>query len=544
MTTSLVPASARRLLLLICAALAALAGCSTTEPQRAAAEPRASTAPAPAPAAAPTASANFAPALRCMDTLLLDYGVRDITVMVDDLADPAKGATGAKDMLVAVVASMTQRSRAIRVIASGKEWGNTANTMAALKREQFAVAPQFALRGALSLQDNQTTRRGNETVASASLGIDLTLLTTQDFSVVPGVASRNTAILTKHGRGYDGRVDLQKFGVTFSLASSSGAVTADATRALVELASIELFGRLARVPYWSCLGVNETHPGVAAEMQDWYDTMAVRPVELIKYFQSQLRLRRLYEGPIDGAANAQLKDGVARYREALGLARKAELSLEFFKAYLGADHVKIAASLAPAAPAPVQVATVAPVPPVSNAPIAPPAAAPVNNARVNPAPVNSPAPATAAPRPVATNSLSLRIATSSDTRPGSKPGKAVQLTIRPSRDAHVYCYMQDKEGQVKRFFPNRFQRDSRVQPADGLKLPGAMKFEIGLPPQGVRETVACFATEQDVLAQLPDAFNVGDFDTLPVGSLDQVKSAFAQATRGPLAQDTILLQSK
>jgi hypothetical protein len=264
----------------------------------------------------------------------------------------------------------------------------------------------------------------------------------------------------------------------------------------------------------------------------------VQPAELIRYFQSQLRLRRVYDGPIDGAANAPLKDAVARYREALGLSHEAKLSLDFFKAYLAADHAQVATHLAPPATAPVQVATIAPVPPVSYA-----AQAPV-------APSTTPAPASAASpsRPPATptsaapaSSLSLHITTSSD--PRNKQGRAVQLSIRPNRDAHVYCYMQDKDNQVKRFFPNRFQRDSRVQ-ADGLRLPGAMRFEIGLPPRGVHETVACFATEQDVLARLPDTFNAGDFDALPVASLDQVRTALAQAANGVLAQDTIQLQAK
>jgi hypothetical protein len=531
MTTSQVPASSRRLLPLLCAALAALAGCATNEPQNPTTAPRANPAPAPAAVPAATPIAGFAPALRCMDTLLLDYGVRDVTVMVDDLSDATKGAAGAKDMLVSVVAAMTQRSRAIRVIATGKEWGNTVNAMAAAKREQFAVVPQYALRGALSLQDNQTTRRGSENLPSALLGIDLTLLTTQDFSVVPGIASRNSAVLFKQGRAFDGRAEMPKFGITFGLNSSSGAIAADATRALVELASIELFGRLARVPYWTCLGMNEAHAGVTAEIQDWYDSMAVQPAELIKYFQSQLRLRRVYEGPIDGAANAQLKDGVARYREALGLSREAKLSLDFFKAYLAADHVQIATSLAPA---PVQVASIAPVPPVSYAPLSP--AAPAN--------VTSAPPATARPASgvAPASALSLRIATGQDTR--RTPGRAVQLTIRPSRDAHVYCFMQDENRKIMRFFPNRFQRDSRVLPSEGLKLPGVMPFEITLPARGTQETVACFATEQDVLAQLPDSFNAGDFDPLPVASMDQVKSAFFKAANGALAQESLQVQPK
>jgi hypothetical protein len=527
MTMLPIHASARLVFPLAVAAFAALMGCTSVAPQRPAADnqtPERRTAAAPAPV---QPIANFSPALRCMDTLLLDYGARDLTVIVEDLADQTKGTGGgAKDTLNAVVADMTQRSRAIRLVASGKDWGNTVNAMLALKQEQFAVTPQYALRGSINLLDNQTVQRNGENVAASVLGIDLTMLTTQDLSVVPGIATRNSVVLFRQGKAYDGKAEIRKFGVNFGLSASGGDVVGHASRALVELASIELFGRLARVPYWTCLGMTEAHEGVAAEIQGWYDTMASQPSEIIRYFQTQLRARRIYEGPIDGAINAQLKEAVARYREALGLTRENKISLDFFKAYLAADHREIEGKLAPTAPAPTQVAA-APAPaPAVTAPIAPRA----DTVMV----VTGQAPK---------NQLALRVGTVNDVRRFGR-GEPVQLTIRPSRDAHVYCFLQDETKKIIRFFPNRFQRDSRVQTAEGLTLPGSMRFEIVMNPRGLQETISCFATERDVLAQLPAGVNVGDFDPLPVASLDQVKSAFVKAANGALAQETFQLQPK
>jgi hypothetical protein len=507
-------------------AAALLSGCATTGSQKPAAENR--TAETKAPAAV-QASANFAPALRCMDTLLLDYGARDITVLVEDLVDQTKGAgAGAKEMLTSVVSDMTQRSRAIRVVASGKDWGNTVNAMLALKREQYSAAPQYALRGSFSQLDNQTVQHNNERVGASVLGLDLTLLTTQDLSVVPGVASRNSITLFRPGKAFDGKAELRKFGVDFGLSTGSGEVVGQASRTLVELASIELFGRLARVPYWTCLGLTEAHQGVAGEMQDWYDAMAVQPSELIKYFQGQLRARRVYEGPIDGAVNPQLKEAVARYREALGLTREAKLSLDFFKAYLAADHRQLEAKLAAAAP--VQVAAIpAPANPAP-APLA--AKTPAADTVVV---VNGPS--------AKNNPLALRVGTVNEARKFAR-GEAIQLMIRPNRDAHVYCFLQDENKKIIRFFPNQFQPDSRVRTAEGLQLPGAMRFEITMNPRGVRETISCFATDRDVLAQLPAEVNATDFDPLPVASLDQIKSAFVKVANGAVAQDTFQIQPK
>lgn len=489
--------------------IAALAACTSMP------APNSERAPTASPAQAAPAIGNFSAGLRCMDTLLLDYGARDLTVIVEDLADPTqRSGAGAKDLLIAAVSDMTQRSRAIRLVASGKDWGNTANYLSqALKRDPFAVVPQYALRGSIGMQD------GAAGSSAALLNLDLTLLSTRDMSVVPGLSARNQAVLFRTGNALSGKAELSKFGIRYELAPGGGDGFARALRAVIEVGAIELVGRLARVPYWTCLGATDANPAVAAEIQDWYDSMAARPSDIIGFFQGQLRLRRIYDGPIDGTVNGELKEAVARYREALGLSREPKVSLDFFKAYLGADHHRFEAQLAPA-----------------------PAAA--GNASAQP--VSLPAPPLPAP-PVApsvsTAPLTLRIAAANDARRFAR-GSAVQLTIRPSRDAHVYCFLQDEHHKIMRFFPNRFQSDSRVQPDRGLQLPGAMRFEIVMNARGAQQTVACFATDHDVLAQLPAPLTAGDFETLPVASLEQVRGAFASVTGGALAQQSFQLQAK
>ena len=433
------------------------------------------------PAATAPATSSFGPALRCMDTLLLDHGVRDLSVIVEELADPSqqKAQAGTKDMLVTAVSDMTQRSRAVRLVAANAEWGQTVAVMnQAQKRDAYAVAPQFALRGTLRSVDG-----------GRAISLDLMLLTTQDMSVVPGTATQNAALLR------NGHAEFTKFGQTIT------APAGGAQRALAELAVIELFGRLAKVPYWSCLGVPADNPAVAAEIQDWYDAMAARPAELVTYFQQQLRIRQVYDGPIDGTVSPAFKDAVVRTRDGLGLSREPKLSLDLFKAYLGADIVGLQAKIR------------------ASAPMA--------------------ASATAA----ATSPLTLRVATSADSRRLTR-GEAVQLSIRPSRDAHVYCYLQDEKRQVTRFFPNRFQRDSRVQPATGLQLPGSMRFELTMNTRGIPETVACFATERDVLAELPAGVDGGDFQPLPAATLDQVRQAFVKVSGGALAHESFELRAR
>ena len=90
----------------------------------------------------------------------------------------------------------------------------------------------------------------------------------------------------------------------------------------------------------------------------------------------------------------------------------------------------------------------------------------------------------------------------------------------------------------------RFLREARVAAAEGVRLPGAMRFEIRMNPRGVQETVSCFATERDVLAELPGGLGAADFDPLPVATLEQLRSGFVSVTGGTLGQEVFHVQPK
>jgi serine/threonine-protein kinase len=123
-----------------------------------------------------------------------------------------------------------------------------------------------------------------------------------------------------------------------------------------------------------------------------------------------------------------------------------------------------------------------------------------------------------------------------------QPGERIELQLVTSNDAHVYCYLQDEHKRIVRFYPNRFQGSSLVKANTPLTLPGGMRFEIIANAQKLPETVTCFASERDVWSQLPAAVLGSDFDKLAVGSLDELKSAFARATGNSLVQASFQLQ--
>jgi hypothetical protein len=294
-------------------------------------------------------------------------------------------------------------------------------------------------------------------------------------------------LIQKQGIGLDADAQYKKLGVNFTTTLSRAEGNAQALRNLVELAVIELFGKLTKTPYWLCLGADPKSEPVRTEIADWYYTMTGDASEMIGYFQYQLSIRGFYVGPVDGKSNAALGEAISRYRVALGLAPGSKIDREFFAAYLNGDHARIQAQNAGKPPA---VATVLQV-------------APINLA-------------------ISTGKADAKF----------RRGEPINFSVRVDRDAYVYCFMRDRSNNVLRLYPNRFAQEPLVRAAQSLELPGRMKFKLNASEDGTSATVACFAAPKEVLASLPLIMKTADFEALPGFSLAQVRTAFATAA-GP-----------
>lgn len=494
----------RALPALICA-ISVLGGCATIDTKGPVIE--ATETLSKGPQHAPFVSiTNFSHALRCMDDLMIVYGVRDLSVLVEDLVDKTeKVNAGTKDMLISAVSDMSRRSRAVRLVTFGADSGNLANFLFNAEiKDAYSVIPDYDIRGSISQFDDNVAKKqvdgaftfSNFGIGAAAtggtsiLGLDLTMISTRDYAVIPGVTARNSVVIFKEGKGADAEASISKLGINFSMTVTRNEGQAQALRTLVELAAVELFGKLKKIPYWTCLGANPSNPSIQNEMYDWHYSMVTHG-EFIGYMQKQLRLRGVYNGPLDGQSNQAFADAVVTYRRALGMSPEPSLELDFFKAYLNADHRAI-----------------------EERPIL---------AQATPAPDSNQPP------------LQLSV-----TVPGKTgkfgAGEPINLEIMANRDAHVYCYLRDESAQVQRFYPNRFQEDSFVAAGRPLRVPGAMRFQIVANDKGVSETVACFATDQDVMTRLSPAVAGTDFENLANPSLDRLRAEFARVSEGTVAE--------
>lgn len=445
---------------------------------------------------------NFSDSLRCMDNMMISYGVRDVTMMAEDLVDSTKKVSvGSRDMVISAISDMTRRSRAVKLSAYGQDSSNVIGFLQNAKKEtQFQLIPQYDIRGSISQMDENILRKqadtgigfegkvigfgvGRSKSASANvIAMDLSIIKTDDLSIIPGVISKNQMLVMKEGDATDSEASIKKFGINFSQSIARNEGNAAAVRNLFELATIELFGRLLKLPYWKCLSIPDDNDEVKREVSDWFYSMAANG-ELTPWVQTQLRVRGYYDGSVDGIPTPQLEAAISEYKTNLGVQPDGKVDEPFFVAML-------------------------------NRPVPPRKA--VQRVMLKPGDL------------VVEGNLRRY-----------KPGDVVNLTLRTNQDAYVYCFHQSASKQIMRFYPNRFSKDAFLKAGSSVQIPGQARFRMTANGTGGKEMVACFASARDVYPDLPAQLRVGDFEPVSVPSTDPIKQAFAVAAAGNLA-DAVL----
>jgi hypothetical protein len=319
---------------------------------------------------------GFSEALRCMDSQMISYGVRDLPVLIEDMNDKTtKINAGTRDMVISAISDITKRSRAVRLITFGSDVSNLANFLANAEfKRAYENIPLFDVRGSVSQLDESLFKKqfeGGLTLGpfgggaaksgeSTVLAIDLSVITTRDYALVNGVTSRNSVAIYKEGHGVDAEVQYQKLGINYGMTLTRSEGRAQALRTLVELSTIELLGKLTHTPYWMCLGIDPRNSAVSNEIADWFYAM-LNNGELVLWIQEQLTLRGLYHGKKDGKRNPEFDAALITYRDLLALPPQPIVDEAFFSRYLGANHAEIASAMARAKQATTSKTAVSPL---------------------------------------------------------------------------------------------------------------------------------------------------------------------------------------
>ena len=530
---------------------------------------------------------NFDDALFCMDQLLIDNGVHDVVILTEDLTDNTKRVSvGARDMLISAVSDMTRRSRAIRLIAFGSDVKNLQDWLKNSGNNQnvYNFQPAYNIRGSLSQLDENVVQQDKgwqmsgilqggikNTASTAILGLDLSVISTKTMELLPGVASRSSVMLVRTsagtGQGDKGGIGLNAtigkvafgFSYSFNVAQSDG--LGGAARNLIELATVELFGKLLRIPYWQCLGIDTSHPLIQREVEDWYQNLLAEG-KLVPYMQNQLRIMGRYNGAINGQINREMSDAIRDLTEANGMQDKRTIDLEVFSYVLnlrnknlkpvkaGVAHLTepelqarfaVKSAKPPAAEPRSSTSGGAPARPAAGA-----AAAPGSNTVAKTDPRAPAAPGGGTPsgtRGVADSAEGpyqpIVVAIKGAEAP-LRPGDPLQLNVQTDHDAYVYCYLAGPGGRTTmRIFPNPQSSDAMVRANQSVPVPGEAAIKVGTGP----ETVACFASDNDpILTAGREALGRG-FEVEPTG-LSTIRGAIGGSAQKSFGEHLVTIRKR
>ena len=452
---------------------------------------------------------NFTPALRCMDDMMFAMGTRDISMMMEEFRDATqKVPLSARDMMTSAMSDMTRRSRGVRLMVFGSDQANlTQFLQQAQKLSAFAVVPSYNIRGTISQLDETVKKSGGSVGVSAVealfgvrfgtdtkfsvLGLDAAVVETASMTLIPGVSSKNTTVISsRDASAGDGQARLANpaIGLVFAFETSRADGPAQAARNMIELATLELVGKLIHAPYWQCVGTPDSDPEVQREMDDWFLSMSED--EQIRFFQERMRERRYYNGAIDGQSGAAFTVAMGAYRKAMKLPAQGTLDLAFFKQFV--TTTVPSGPLSPARRGEVDTTkiTAVSVPDQTSAPMT----------------VNLVPPSTGAARKITTLGISV-----------SQPG-------------YVYCYTRDPVTQhIQRIFPNRFVKDPRVESGKRLVLPGAGKFVLNPAAE-----YACLHAPREVYGDLPPPLRWGDFEDIKLSNFEDIRVQFSESAGLPV----------
>jgi len=502
---------------------------------------------------------SFSESLRCMDDLFLSFGISrgDYVIMAEELRDKTKKVdAGTREMMFSAISEMTERSHALKTITYGADTGNLISFLSAAGNNGvYQNIPAFDIIGSISQYDDSVYKKqadgsaelagtndgstvggggGKSTSSSVTfMTVDLSVITAHNLALLPGVSTRNSVSLYNHGNASSYDAGISKTGVSYSFSSNTKDAVGQSLRGLIELSIIELMGKLVKVPYWSCLGMDPQHVDIRNEVSDWFFQLAKTGI-LHRTLKIQLALRGLYNGAIDEEVSQEYLQAVIQLKQQLGLPATPDIDLSFYSAFLNKVPVSIdrqnmayaeVAKLEDKASKKKHLSN-------SEKAVQPSAASQslaAEEAKVGP---NKAQKTEAA--------LALNIQSDIDLNKANI-GDKLSLSISANQEGNLACYFQRGDAMV-RVFPNRFSKSAALPANARLELPNAKVYSFVV--DAVDEHIHCFLTpveiEQKVIAaNLPSELLVEDFAPIKGLTIADVRQAYQRVTSNKVAYNSI-----
>ncbi len=493
------------------------------------------------PTVAPVRSiSSFSDSLMCMDKMLRDYRVPQTLITSKIIADSSgKVSVGMKDMVITALSIMSRTSGAFRFVdfevdALRQDTVQNLTNLMLNAGQMRLQKPQLYVSGSIAFMDqNVAVSRmgGGISAKNAELGYSRDFIGTVfglelhlgDFdtrTLVPGVESANQLVVGNASHGFDAGGRIQKTGVQFNMSREVSQGLGPAVRTLIELGLVELVGKWARVPYWQCLSLDQTHPEFQAQMRTWWDDM--NGDDRIKLFQNALRSSGYFAGLADGKPGPALREALTKYQADNDIVVTGNMGYETYER-LSKDYVSFDGA--------GKFVRVGWGPTDKSKAVAKGGAAHVVMSQQT---IDSFKPRNERLGVTSTVSIEPKITVLLGNRDAEYTvGESMSYSFFVDRQSFVYCYYVDGQKKVSQIYPNPLQRMQPIKANATLQVPDLNNpntFTIEFDKPG-RQEVGCFATDQDVATRLPAALRGPALQPLAgVSSIDDMQRAFASVS--------------
>ncbi|MGY0558333.1 MULTISPECIES: DUF4384 domain-containing protein [unclassified Lysobacter] len=471
---------------------------------------------------------SFNDSLSCMDRMLRDHHINQVTVTSKEIPDASgKVYVAATDMLITSLSEMSRLSNTFRFVDYEVNPLNqdTVQTLSGLmlqSNQMMIQMPQLYVSGAISFLDQNVMidRRGlgaasadaeigwSRDIAGSVMGMDFHLGDFISRTLIPGLHSANEITIAAKGSGVDIGGRIKKAGVQIEVGGDYSQGVGPAARTLIDLSMIELVGKWARVPYWQCLALDQAHPDFQRQLRQWY--LEMDEGDRLSFIQRGLRAKGYYDDDVSPLQiTPELRSAIQRFQLDQGLAATGQLGFETYE-HLARDYVRSDGDGHF-----VQVGwgdtglTASHVPMASRS-------EPRNGA---------PALGSTEPRPP---QVEITLPTPGNAR---RLGELLSFNISVDRTAYLQCYYQDAKGTIAQIYPNPMQPVGVVEGNRALMVPdmsNPQSFAIELTASGT-EGLRCLTSPLDPSSLLPAQLQAPVLTPIDAVSLDAVEQAFRSA---------------
>jgi len=506
-----------------------LSGCATPMDARKDAAFQSYASTSDRPIVRPTRSiSSFSDSLMCMDHMLREAQLPTTLITSKQIPDySGKVPVATKDMIITALSQMSRLSNAFRFVdyevdIARQDTVQNLTTILLNNNQMQLQRPALYFSGAIAYVDQNVINNRFDAGTSASrldtgysanrnatlIGLELQLGDFRTRTMIPGMDSANEVIIGGGGQGLDLAGRIGDYGVKFNVGRDYAVGTGVAIRTLVDLGTIELVGKWARVPYWQCLTLDQTHPDFQRQMRDWYDDGG--PQAQSRLVQSSLVSQGYLPAGSDVLPNNSpvLRAALAKFQTDNGMVVSGVVDFTTYERAL-----RNFVSLAPDG-------TLSRIG--------------WNTTGLTPGTVASTDTVTAgtATPPARTIDMQIENPLPAGERPAFAEGEQVFLSATVSRTSHLYCYFADASGNVMRLLPNSVNPNSLMPANLAVRIPDWMTpnpafiMDAGKPGT---EGVSCFASEGDPLPKLPAPLQGPALKALAgYKTLDDVNQAFAK----------------